>query len=118
MKENLTTLRGELVGHGATAQRLALPLLALMTRKVFPFRVASSPMVPVTLPNCWLRRADPPSYWSTVTLIRVWAGRSHNVVWTHCPLGVWVRYDTQEGWGPKPIEPTVCTVRSTGAPDW
>ena len=69
-----------------------------------------------TWPNCWLRRGDPPSYWSTVTLIRVWAGRSHSVVWTHCPLGAFVRYDTQVGWGPNPIEPTVCRVRSTGYP--
>ena len=58
------------------------------------------------------------SYWRMVTLIWVWAGRSHSVVCTHLPPGVWVRYETQVGWAPKPMVPTVCSVRSTGWPAW
>ena len=44
-------------------------------------------MVPDTRPTYWLRRGLPLSYWSIVTLTRVWAGSSHKVVWTHARRG-------------------------------
>ena len=38
-----------------------------------------------------------------VTLIRVCAGTCHNVVWTHWPCGVLVRYETQVGLRGRPV---------------
>ena len=68
-----------------------LPALESTSEVVLPLSIIVPPIVPVTWPMNWLRKGLPESYWSIVTLIRVWAGRSHSVVCTHCPVGAWVR---------------------------
>ena len=79
-------LWGDEVVHGAAAHRLALPLFPysgtlipsvgmekvwptplpafeLMTLKALPFKMATPPIVPCTMPICWLRSGLPESYW-------------------------------------------------------
>src|ERR1700693_5320923 len=51
-----------------------------------------------------------------VTLMRTCWGTLNTVVWTHCPCGDSMRYETHVGWLPDPNVPTDCIVTLTGCP--